>query len=885
MKTKNEAMVRFTTTCDHCGKRAEEYSAWPSCRGCLADTCHSCAAPGSLRTGDGEGPDTNKCKTCDVTGAEDEFHTRKGEADMHGMERDDDWKHWEKGDNLNLRCPQCKHAYSASGTLRWSEPPRFCSSNCEDDYELEHPKYRRESKLREYPEQCDTCDAGMKNGKCERCELTVKGCDCCPHCDAGSIQGRSEAEPWGKCSECGKEGRTPGAGFGYGAKSGKFEEVGVFNQDNVRELLGELDAMPDSFFRKLNPEEEVEFRMWARTNYKTLDRTKVGMYHPVVRDEIKRLDKQFGTGNTEVGEAVDKNWAPFYGKGGANCAVCSKADSKKCRGCGRAYCGDHLSSHQTSSPCGRLMNGGPKCDNGDSCRECHECGGATEKAHFCSRFCAAQQGYRQKGGKFVRESVDEGAHRCKQVPFQDAGGGKSIGVECCNCSFRTPEEAEAHEKQHSPETHDSEYWQELPPGVGLTKKNEASGCPYCPHSLKLHGAPGEHNGKCSYQNPNGAAHGCHCLGPSGSVVPDQEHLLGTHGWKDGKAWRHDYKTNKKVWESDERLSNDAQAVCDAPLCTKRAVWKKENGAHLCASCNEKHYGDRDTAFAYGGVEPKSKNESEEHPKIAKLRQIAAGGPYQKAKVDGMPLSHMHAQAMVAVHDALNDENKAKFTNMRARAMWNVTQKLMDKGVVGYKIGKGEAFTTDNAFDLLLEVEDNDPHHSYLDKLFGDKCTYPGCDRPKKRQEYYCGAPHGQDWYDDEKTRATAQRWFQKGEARNRDWNSKKDSFKKKPLPKGKSAVYTHDWAGDDMVKALNWKTPVDGTKQKKVTGKKWKGTKVNEADKWATTQHGTCAHMDKDCQVHPMGRCDRDAAEGSKLCRKCKALSMSRAIHAFKQGH
>jgi len=32
-----------------------------------------------------------------------------------------------------------------------------------------------------------------------------------------------------------------------------------------------------------------------------------------------------------------------------------------------------------------------------------------------------------------------------------------------------------------------------------------------------------------------------------NVVPDQERLLGTCGWKDGRAWHHDYDLELKVW--------------------------------------------------------------------------------------------------------------------------------------------------------------------------------------------------------------------------------------------------------------------------------------------------------------------------------------------------
>jgi len=33
------------------------------------------------------------------------------------------------------------------------------------------------------------------------------------------------------------------------------------------------------------------------------------------------------------------------------------------------------------------------------------------------------------------------------------------------------------------------------------------------------------------------------------IVPDQEHLFGTCGWLQGRAWHHNHKLNKKVWSS------------------------------------------------------------------------------------------------------------------------------------------------------------------------------------------------------------------------------------------------------------------------------------------------------------------------------------------------
>lgn len=62
---------------------------------------------------------------------------------------------------------------------------------------------------------------------------------------------------------------------------------------------------------------------------------------------------------------------------------------------------------------------GPKCANGDKCRECHECGGAIESnqpAHFCSRHCAAQQGYLRKKGRYVTDVTEAKSGRCDCDP-------------------------------------------------------------------------------------------------------------------------------------------------------------------------------------------------------------------------------------------------------------------------------------------------------------------------------------------------------------------------------------------------------------------------------------------------------------------------------------
>lgn len=52
-------------------------------------------------------------------------------------------------------------------------------------------------------------------------------------------------------------------------------------------------ALPDSFFRVLGPEEEQEFRQWARDNHNPGDEVDE-VWHPVVRDECKKIDEEEG---------------------------------------------------------------------------------------------------------------------------------------------------------------------------------------------------------------------------------------------------------------------------------------------------------------------------------------------------------------------------------------------------------------------------------------------------------------------------------------------------------------------------------------------------------------------------------------------------------------
>jgi hypothetical protein len=50
-------------------------------------------------------------------------------------------------------------------------------------------------------------------------------------------------------------------------------------------------CMPDSLFKQLAPEKEVEFRQWARNNWAPVTPPKFNLYHPVIRDEWRVIDE------------------------------------------------------------------------------------------------------------------------------------------------------------------------------------------------------------------------------------------------------------------------------------------------------------------------------------------------------------------------------------------------------------------------------------------------------------------------------------------------------------------------------------------------------------------------------------------------------------------
>jgi hypothetical protein len=50
--------------------------------------------------------------------------------------------------------------------------------------------------------------------------------------------------------------------------------------------------MPDSWFRSLSPREEAKFRKWARDNWSAALPGNFAAFHPVVRDEWRKIDKE-----------------------------------------------------------------------------------------------------------------------------------------------------------------------------------------------------------------------------------------------------------------------------------------------------------------------------------------------------------------------------------------------------------------------------------------------------------------------------------------------------------------------------------------------------------------------------------------------------------------
>ena len=46
-----------------------------------------------------------------------------------------------------------------------------------------------------------------------------------------------------------------------------------------------------TFFHELSPEQEVEYRQWARDNYEPLSPIE-GIWHPIVQEECTKINKE-----------------------------------------------------------------------------------------------------------------------------------------------------------------------------------------------------------------------------------------------------------------------------------------------------------------------------------------------------------------------------------------------------------------------------------------------------------------------------------------------------------------------------------------------------------------------------------------------------------------
>ena len=55
--------------------------------------------------------------------------------------------------------------------------------------------------------------------------------------------------------------------------------------------VNEDGAMPDSWFKKLDPEQDQSFREWARENWKVGDPIN-DLWHPTVRDECRIMQEE-----------------------------------------------------------------------------------------------------------------------------------------------------------------------------------------------------------------------------------------------------------------------------------------------------------------------------------------------------------------------------------------------------------------------------------------------------------------------------------------------------------------------------------------------------------------------------------------------------------------
>lgn len=67
-------------------------------------------------------------------------------------------------------------------------------------------------------------------------------------------------------------------------------EIGITKENAVKILI--KDAITNNMHRILTPEEELEFRKWARDNYKVHE-TIQGSWHPIIVDECNKMVQEY----------------------------------------------------------------------------------------------------------------------------------------------------------------------------------------------------------------------------------------------------------------------------------------------------------------------------------------------------------------------------------------------------------------------------------------------------------------------------------------------------------------------------------------------------------------------------------------------------------------
>jgi hypothetical protein len=96
-------------------------------------------------------------------------------------------------------------------------------------------------------------------------------------------------------------------------------------------------AMPDEMYKTLTPAKEAEFRVWVHHNWAPEPPPKFGLYHPVIRDEWRRIDEEMllpAPPAVIFLEPVCEPCQRFFAKFSCAAATHGECDCPKCQG----YC-------------------------------------------------------------------------------------------------------------------------------------------------------------------------------------------------------------------------------------------------------------------------------------------------------------------------------------------------------------------------------------------------------------------------------------------------------------------------------------------------------------------------------------------------------------------